>query len=95
MLLNLPTLLSAAAVLLIPQALAAPSQDVTERSDGVSARAEAAIAIATDPYFACNCPNNCSHKYGSSCKYYKNFSDKGPVASGKCGYKGSDLYCYA
>jgi hypothetical protein len=38
--------------------------------------------LTFDTDFACNCPNNCSHKKGSSCKYYKNFSDSGPVAKG-------------
>ncbi|KAG6034676.1 hypothetical protein E4U41_006461 [Claviceps citrina] len=97
MLAKLSTILSAAAVLLLADhATAAPnSYNVTARHEGVSARAEMQIMIATDPYFACNCPNNCSHKNGSSCKYYKNFSDSGPVASGKCGYMGDHLYCYA
>ena len=32
--------------------------------------------------YACNCPNNCSHKQGSSCKYYSGPSDSSPVISG-------------
>ncbi|KAG5933210.1 hypothetical protein E4U60_004620 [Claviceps pazoutovae] len=81
MLVRVSTVLSAVAVLLANQAVAAPGQDVTPR-DEVSARAEMAAMIATDPYFACNCPNNCKHKEGTSCRYYKNFSDSGPVAKG-------------
>ncbi|KAG6188071.1 hypothetical protein E4U10_005341 [Claviceps purpurea] len=94
MLVRVSTVLSAVAVLLANQAVAAPGQDVTPR-DEVSARAEMGAMIATDPYFACNCPNNCSHKEGSSCRYYKNFSDSGPVAKGKCGWQNGHLNCYA
>ncbi|GFF85308.1 hypothetical protein IFM47457_06772 [Aspergillus lentulus] len=55
-----------------------------------------AIPIATSPCwfplimqhqrhnYACNCPNNCKHKQGSSCKYYSNPSDKSQVISGNC-----------
>jgi hypothetical protein len=32
---------------------------------------------------ACNCPNNCSHKAGSSCKFYSGPSDSSPVSSGR------------
>ncbi|KAG6008294.1 hypothetical protein E4U43_000183 [Claviceps pusilla] len=91
---HLPAILSAVAVFFANQAMAAPGQDVTSLND-VSARADQGSIIATDAFFACNCPNNCSHKYGSSCKYYKNFSDSGPVASGKCGWKDGQLFCYA
>ncbi|KAJ2971063.1 hypothetical protein NUW58_g9522 [Xylaria curta] len=51
-----------------------------------------AANTATDPYHACNCPKNCSHKAGSSCKYYTN--EHGNVYKGSCAY-GSDgaLYC--
>ncbi|THC89984.1 hypothetical protein EYZ11_010558 [Aspergillus tanneri] len=41
--------------------------------------------------YACNCPNNCSHKQGSSCKYYSGPSDGSQVVSGKCEYQGSQL----
>ncbi|GAB1216057.1 hypothetical protein ATERTT37_005262 [Aspergillus terreus] len=54
-----------------------------------------AIQIATSPYYACNCPNNCSHKEGSSCKYYSGPSDDSKVISGKCEYQGSQLNCIA
>ncbi|KAK7992374.1 hypothetical protein PG988_001168 [Apiospora saccharicola] len=40
------------------------------------------INVATDPVSACNCPNNCSHKNGSSCKFWS--SDGGHQISGKC-----------
>ncbi len=29
-------------------------------------------AIAPDPNSACRCPDNCRHKFGDSCKFYKN-----------------------
>jgi hypothetical protein len=32
---------------------------------------------------ACNCPNNCSHKQGSSCKFYSGPSDTSKVISGR------------
>lgn len=51
MLVRVSTVLSAVAVLLANQAVAAPGQDVTPR-DEVSARAEMAAMIATDP---CRC----------------------------------------
>ena len=39
---------------------------VPQESD---APAEVSIMIATDAYYACNCPNNCDYTQGSSCKY--------------------------
>ncbi|KAI0835444.1 hypothetical protein F5Y06DRAFT_299589 [Hypoxylon sp. FL0890] len=47
-------------------------------------QAMGAALIATDPVAACNCPNNCSHGNGSSCKYYAGPSDSSSVVSGKC-----------
>ncbi|OTA99820.1 hypothetical protein M426DRAFT_30206, partial [Hypoxylon sp. CI-4A] len=41
-----------------------------------------AALIATDADAACNCPNNCSHGNGSSCKYYAGPSDGSTVVSG-------------
>ncbi|KAG6034675.1 hypothetical protein E4U41_006460 [Claviceps citrina] len=41
-----------------------------------------ATAIATDAYHACNCPNNCSYKAGSGCKYRGGPSGNSPVLSG-------------
>lgn len=32
--------------------------------------------------YACNCPNNCRHVSGSSCKYYSGPSDTSTVISG-------------
>ncbi|KAI1412337.1 hypothetical protein F5Y13DRAFT_190330 [Hypoxylon sp. FL1857] len=53
--------------------------------------------IATTAYAACNCPNNCSHKKGSSCKFYSGPTDDSGVLKGKCAkpnsYPGSDLEC--
>ncbi|OIW34636.1 hypothetical protein CONLIGDRAFT_626667 [Coniochaeta ligniaria NRRL 30616] len=54
---------------------------------------ERTAQIATDPVSACNCPNNCSHKSGSSCKYYSGPSDSSPIDSGKCAWRGSTLIC--
>ncbi|KAH7038354.1 uncharacterized protein B0I36DRAFT_359930 [Microdochium trichocladiopsis] len=50
-----------------------------------------ALGIATDPYYACNCPNNCSHDVNSSCKYYANHSNSGPVVSGRCRNQGDGM----
>ncbi|KAI8958235.1 hypothetical protein F5Y11DRAFT_351757 [Daldinia sp. FL1419] len=44
---------------------------------------------------ACNCPNNCSHKEGSSCKYYSGPSDKSSVVHGKCRKQNGFLMCTA
>ncbi|CCC05439.1 hypothetical protein SMACR_09189 [Sordaria macrospora] len=49
--------------------------------------------IATDPFYACNCPNNCSHKAGSGCKYHSGPSDKSSVVKGKCVVRGGGLTC--
>ncbi|KAG6008295.1 hypothetical protein E4U43_000184 [Claviceps pusilla] len=54
-----------------------------------------AAAIATDPYHACSCPNNCSHKVGSSCKFRGGPSGNSPVLSGKCESFGGGLTCIA
>ncbi|KAJ3927794.1 MAG: hypothetical protein NXY57DRAFT_978184 [Lentinula lateritia] len=51
--------------------------------------AAAAADIAADPESACRCPNNCSHKYGSSCKFY----DNGNVLSGACINGNGGLTC--
>jgi hypothetical protein len=29
------------------------------------------VLIAPDSIDACNCPNNCQHKVGNSCKFYR------------------------
>ncbi|KAI0843637.1 hypothetical protein F5Y06DRAFT_8113 [Hypoxylon sp. FL0890] len=53
--------------------------------------------IATTAYAACNCPNNCKHKAGSSCKYYSGPSDRSTVIKGTCAkpnsYYDSGLEC--
>ncbi|KAI2611689.1 uncharacterized protein GGS25DRAFT_205635 [Hypoxylon fragiforme] len=54
-----------------------------------------AAMIATDPYYACNCPNNCKHKQGSSCKYYSGPSDKSGQISGTCNSRDGSLTCVA
>ena len=35
------------------------------------------------PDYACNCPNNCSYKEGSSCKFYGGPSDNSGIISGR------------
>ncbi|KAI1661256.1 hypothetical protein F4813DRAFT_399279 [Daldinia decipiens] len=47
-------------------------------------QAMGAALIASNPGAACNCPKNCSHKDGSSCKYYIGPSGSSPVVSGTC-----------
>ncbi|KAI1649663.1 uncharacterized protein F4817DRAFT_313390 [Daldinia loculata] len=56
-------------------------------------QAMGAALIATNPDAACNCPNNCSHKDGSSCKYYAGPSDSSTVVSGKCRNQNGSLTC--
>ncbi|KAF8829359.1 hypothetical protein F5879DRAFT_993324 [Lentinula edodes] len=46
-------------------------------------------AIAADPDSACRCPNNCSHKFGSSCKFF----DDGNTISGACTNGNGGLTC--
>ncbi|KAH8905246.1 hypothetical protein BR93DRAFT_970051 [Coniochaeta sp. PMI_546] len=74
------------AVLFVGQAIAA----AVETGNQIQERA---AQIATDPVSACNCPNNCSHKKGSSCRYYSGPSDSSPVDSGHCEWRGSTLIC--
>ncbi|KAK9414997.1 hypothetical protein SUNI508_10602 [Seiridium unicorne] len=45
-----------------------------------------AALTATDAYSACNCPNNCKHKYGGSCKYLQGPSTNSDSISGHCFY---------
>ncbi|OTA62654.1 hypothetical protein K449DRAFT_464778 [Hypoxylon sp. EC38] len=47
-------------------------------------QAMGAALIAVDAVAACNCPNNCSHGNGSSCKYLAGPSTSSSVISGKC-----------
>ncbi|KAI1370487.1 hypothetical protein F4677DRAFT_451366 [Hypoxylon crocopeplum] len=51
------------------------------------------MGTATDPYAACNCPNNCSHQVNSSCKFYSGNSDNSDVVSGRCTSEGNYLVC--
>ncbi|KAJ3722140.1 hypothetical protein DFJ43DRAFT_1093275 [Lentinula guzmanii] len=46
-------------------------------------------AIAPDADSACRCPNNCSHKFGDSCKFF----DEGNVISGSCTNGNGGLTC--
>ncbi|KAI0010953.1 hypothetical protein F4779DRAFT_261306 [Xylariaceae sp. FL0662B] len=53
---------------------------------------ERATLTATNAYAACNCPNNCNRKAGSSCKFYKGPSDNSGTTSGKCYKPNSNPY---
>ncbi|KFY44674.1 hypothetical protein V494_01379 [Pseudogymnoascus sp. VKM F-4513 (FW-928)] len=53
----------------------------------------AGILVATDPYYACNCPNNCSYKEGSGCRFYSGPSDNSRILKGKCHRKDGKLTC--
>ncbi|KAJ4483837.1 hypothetical protein J3R30DRAFT_1840213 [Lentinula aciculospora] len=46
-------------------------------------------AVAPDADSACRCPNNCSHKNGSSCKFFQD----GNVLDGSCGDGNGGLTC--
>ncbi|KAI1843449.1 hypothetical protein JX265_013331 [Neoarthrinium moseri] len=86
MLFKTTTILSAAAALFASQAMAAAvpeGQDLSPRD----------ALIATNPVAACNCPNNCSHKAGSGCKYKAGTSTDGSTVSGKCADQGGQLVC--
>ena len=50
-----------------------------------------ALGIATDPYYACNCPNNCDREINTSCKYYENHSNTGPIVDGRCKEEGNGI----
>ncbi|KAK3396190.1 hypothetical protein B0T20DRAFT_264213 [Sordaria brevicollis] len=52
------------------------------------------IYTARGPYLACNCPDNCEYRPGSTCKFYKDPLDvSSGVLKGRCGYHGKILYC--
>ncbi|KAK0612246.1 hypothetical protein B0T14DRAFT_608157 [Immersiella caudata] len=51
------------------------------------------IKIATDSFFACNCPNNCGHRAGSSCRYFSGPSNNSPVLKGKCVDREGGRFC--
>lgn len=54
------------------QASAAPSATTSNGVNTTSNNIEARAAlIAPDAIDACNCPNNCKHKLGSGCKFYR------------------------
>ncbi|KAB8233568.1 uncharacterized protein BDW43DRAFT_310926 [Aspergillus alliaceus] len=80
------TLLSAIALLAANQVIGA----AVEVPPGVDA-----VQIATSPYYACNCPNNCKHKQGTNCRFYSGPSDASQAISGKCEYQGNQLNCIA
>ncbi|KFX87176.1 hypothetical protein V490_08470 [Pseudogymnoascus sp. VKM F-3557] len=42
---------------------------------------------------ACNCPNNCSYKPGTGCRFYSGPSDNSKVLKGKCQNKNGKLTC--
>ncbi|KAF2645013.1 hypothetical protein P280DRAFT_514471 [Massarina eburnea CBS 473.64] len=79
--------LAAISALFATQAIGA-SINVNARSVSVEERA---ALIAADPVAACNCPGNCKHKNGDSCKFYEN----GNTLSGQCVTDGDHLKCVA
>ncbi|KAI0127381.1 hypothetical protein BJ170DRAFT_683228 [Xylariales sp. AK1849] len=79
-------IISAAALLCANQVMGAA---ITERSELINERA---ALIATDAYYACNCPNNCSYKKGTKCKFYSGPSDTSDTNSGTCQYPNSNPY---
>ncbi|ROV92079.1 hypothetical protein VSDG_07575 [Cytospora chrysosperma] len=50
------------------------------------------VDIASSPYYACNCPNNCNYGEGHSCKYFGGASSSNTVG-GACAYVGGTLTC--
>ncbi|KAF3029565.1 hypothetical protein E8E12_000112, partial [Didymella heteroderae] len=63
------------------QASAAPSAMTGNEVNAASSNIEARAAlIAPDAINACNCSNNCQHKLGSGCKFYR----EGNVISATC-----------
>ncbi|KAI1248030.1 hypothetical protein MGN70_010278 [Eutypa lata] len=68
------SIVSTVAILMASQVMGAPTE-----ATGNEARA---VLIATDPGYACTCPNNCDHHAGSSCKYYSGPSDNSPIIEG-------------
>ena len=52
------------------QAAAAPSVITGNEMEAFSNEART-VQIAKDNINACNCPDNCKHKIGSSCKFYR------------------------
>lgn len=66
------TLLATTTVALFAaQAVAAPSAMTGNEVKASSDNEARAALIAPDAINACNCPNNCQHKLGDSCKFYK------------------------
>ncbi|KAF7556333.1 hypothetical protein G7Z17_g1494 [Cylindrodendrum hubeiense] len=57
--------------------------------------AERAIAIATNPLSACNCPHNCDYNEGHDCRFYSGPSTNSEVNSGKCTLINHLLICEA
>ncbi|KAI0154595.1 hypothetical protein GGR57DRAFT_502342 [Xylariaceae sp. FL1272] len=51
------------------------------------------VATAADSYSACNCPNNCKHEEGATCRYYTGVSKHSKLVNGVCLIRGSDLVC--
>ncbi|KAL1692310.1 hypothetical protein GGG16DRAFT_112256 [Schizophyllum commune] len=53
-----------------------------------------AAAIASDPYKACNCPNNCDYNLGHECKFIKSIAINSYTISGTCAEDAyGRLYC--
>ncbi|KAJ4373431.1 hypothetical protein N0V86_007569 [Didymella sp. IMI 355093] len=57
--------------------LAMTGNEVNAANSNIDTRA---ALIAPDAINACNCPNNCRHKIGDSCKFYR----EGNVVTATC-----------
>ncbi|GAW23462.1 hypothetical protein ANO14919_130210 [Xylariales sp. No.14919] len=79
--------ISSAALLMASQALGA--------AVGPPHNVKRAAHTATDAYHACNCPNNCKHKYKSDCSWHVGYSDGSFVAYGWCDMQNGNLTCTA
>lgn len=65
------TLLATTAVALFAaQAMAAPPATTNSEVKAVLNETRD-VRIAPDAISACNCPNNCRHRLGDSCKFYR------------------------
>ncbi|KAI1387225.1 uncharacterized protein F4822DRAFT_429980 [Hypoxylon trugodes] len=85
MLFNTKTILSAVTLLMANQAMGAIA--------GTQVQEARAVATATDPNLACNCPNNCDYGPGHSCAYYTDPSNSRNTAKGTCQEENGSLTC--
>ncbi|KAI1391655.1 uncharacterized protein F4822DRAFT_192425 [Hypoxylon trugodes] len=90
MIFNTTTIFSAVALLMAGQVFG-----VAIDTSSNEARDVLGALIAPDPTSACNCPNNCSHHAGSSCKYCENPNNTCKTVSGTCEDQNGTLICVA